>query len=62
MRQITKIDQYNLRRYFNRADGNLYYKEPKSDNFQILDGFDLEECYLAMINKTEFIWIEGEAI
>lgn len=55
--EIVKITGKNIEQYYDQPNGNIWYREPGSYDFQILDGYSIEECLQAMVNKVEFIFV-----
>ena len=59
---ITKITATNIANFYGKTSGNLYFMLPTGLEFQVLEGFTLAECLLALSAGVEFIYIEGPAI
>lgn len=57
---FVKIDDYNLSKYFNEVDGNIYMKNPNTGVFDVVDGFDYDDLldYLIFC-QGKLIFIPG---
>ena len=55
--EVVKITRKNLEKYYNRVDGNIWYREKSDNDFQISEGFSIEEHYNALSFGIEMIFI-----
>lgn len=62
MKTIEAVNSKTLNHYYNRPDGNLYYFNSETDRWEIVDGFSEQDCYNAMLNKIQFVFVNGPAV
>lgn len=55
--EVVKITKKNIREYYDRPDGNIWYREKGGNDFQIVDGFNVEECLNALAFGVDMIFI-----
>ena len=60
----TNINKRNIKRFYSRFDGNLYFKPTMSSRtFQVVDGFSLEDLVDALrAGSIKLIWAKGPAM
>ncbi len=60
----TKINKRNVKRFYSRFDGNLYFKPTMSNRaFQVVDGFSYEDLVDALCTGSiKMIWVKGPAM
>lgn len=64
MKNFCKVDVHNINKYYNKPDGNLYFKvvEDSGPDYEVVDGFELDELKAALAHgNIELIWVSGEA-
>lgn len=60
---FVKIDDYNLKHYYNKIDGNIYFKNAETGLFEVADGLTYEELCDAMnFCFIKLIWIAGPSL
>ena len=62
MKTIEAVNSKTLNHYYNRPDGNLYWFNPDTDRWELVDGFSEEDCLEAMKNKVQFSFVNGPAV
>lgn len=62
MKTIEAVNSKTLNHYYNRPDGNLYYFNSETDRWELVDGFSEQDCYNAMLNKIQFVFVNGPAV
>jgi hypothetical protein len=63
-REVINIHPANLKKYYNKLDGNLYYKLPdSSDKWGLIEGgWTCEELYTAITEGSgKLIYVSGPA-
>jgi hypothetical protein len=60
---FVKLHQSNLREYFDRLDGNIYFKNMETGLFEVADGFTFGELQYAYNNcMLKLVWIQGPSL
>ena len=62
MKTIEAVNSKTLNYYYNRPDGNLYWFNPDTGRWELVDGFDEADCLEAMSNGVQFTFVEGSAV
>ena len=63
MKVFIKINPKNLKSYYSRLDGNLYFKVPEAESFDVVDGFSYEDLIEGMTHSDiKLIWIQGPCL
>lgn len=61
--KFVKLHKHNLREYFNRLDGNIYFKTVDSESFEVADDFTYSDLLFAYnVDMVKLIWIEGQSL
>lgn len=58
--EFVKLNERNLREYYDRLDGNIYFKNAETGLFEVADDYnfgDLQYAYTYCMLKL--IWIPG---
>lgn len=58
---IIKITSKNLKDFYLKPTGNIYYKDPDMKSFEIVDDFSEQDILNAMQNGVIFVYKEGPA-
>lgn len=60
---FVKLHQSNLREYFDRLDGNIYFKNTETGLFEVADGFTFGELQYAYNScMLKLVWIQGPSL
>lgn len=62
MKTIEAVNERTLSHYYNRPDGNLYWFNPDTGRWELVDGFSEEDCLVAMSNNIQFAFVDGPAV
>lgn len=62
MKAIEAVNSKTLNQYYNRIDGNLYWFNPDTGCWELVDGFSEEDCLEAMRNNIQFAFVSGPAV
>lgn len=62
MKSITAVNSENLHHYYNQPDGNLYWFNPDTGCWELVDGFDETNCLEAMNNGIQLVFVDGPAV
>lgn len=63
MKKFIEIDCQNLKDYYNRLDGNLYFHTTETELFEVVDGFSYEELKEGLAShQINIIWIAGPCL
>lgn len=62
MKTITAVNSKTLKTYYNNPDGNLYWYNPNTDRWELVDGFSEEDCLKALYNKVQLAFVDGPAV
>lgn len=62
MKTITAVNSKTLKTYYNNPDGNLYWYNPNTDRWELVDGFSEEDCLEALCNKVQLAFVNGPAV
>ena len=62
MKKISAVNSKTLSHYYNNPDGNLYWLNPDTDRWELVDGFSEEDCLEALSNKIQLAFVDGPAV
>lgn len=62
MKTITAVNSKTLKTYYNNPNGNLYWHNPDTDCWELVDSFSEEDCLEALSNKVQFAFVSGPAV
>jgi hypothetical protein len=54
-----EVNEDNLNKYYYNQKGNIYYKNPDTGKYEVVDGFDTSDILNAIHNGIEFIYVDG---
>lgn len=61
--KFVKLHGKNLREYYDRLDGNIYFKNAETGMFEIADGFSFGELqYAYNYCMLKLIWVQGPSL
>lgn len=55
--EVIKITRKNIEKYYNRPDGNIWYREKGDNDFQIMEGYSVDECLNALAFGIDMVFI-----
>ena len=69
VKNYVKVTTRNVTRLYNRANGNLYFRDTDAvkyrgdKTFQVVEGFTNDELkYALKTGQVEMVWIEGPCL
>lgn len=62
MKTIEAVNLKTLNHYYNRPDGNLYWYNPDTERWELVDGFSEEDCLEVLSNKVQLAFVNGPAV
>lgn len=62
MKKISAVNAKTLHFYYNNPNGNLYWFNPDTDRWELVDGFSEEDCLEALANKVQLTFVDGPAV